>query len=119
MSGTSYDDEVVEKCLSYNKLICEQSRFSKDIKTLASPITGGGITIHWMYVLFTDAILKGKKVPSEWAAHAWESLKARNIKFVEEGETVMDDEENLKKINAFCIDFEKVHVPVLKRLAII
>lgn len=101
-----------------NAYLCGKARGSNDISYLASPVTGGGITVGRFQQLFLLALGQGKKQPAEWAKAAWQILAAQNQKLVKEGKTLESAEENLAELTAQAQTFAEKQLPVLKVLGI-
>ncbi len=95
-----------------NTHLMTKARSSNDITFLASPVTGGGITVARFEQLFLLALSQGKKQPGEWAQSVWQILQAQGRKLVKEGKTLETDEENLAELNEQAQKFGEKQVPV-------
>jgi hypothetical protein len=107
--------KVTEKL---NAHLINKSRGSIDIGYLASPVSGGGITVGRFQQLFLLAINQGHKQPADWAAFVWQILSMQNQKIIKEGKTLESTEENLAELSAQAEAFAKKQLPVLKALQI-
>ena len=71
-----------------NAHLIQKARGSGDISYLASPVTGGGITVGRFQQLFLLARSQGKKLPAEWTQFVWQVLVVQGQKIVKEGKTL-------------------------------
>ena len=83
---------------------------------MASPVTGGGISVGRFQQLFILAIKNGKKQPDEWAAFAWSILAAQNQRVIKEGKVLEKPEENLAELTEQARLFGDSQLPVMKQL---
>lgn len=116
------DEAVVSKAKKHtdklNAHLIDKARGSSDISYLASPVTGGGVTVGRFQQLFLLAMSRGKKQPAEWAQVAWQILAAQGQKIVKEGKTLETAEENIAELTAQATAFAEKQLPVLKALQI-
>lgn len=101
-----------------NLQILTKARASGDIVTLASPVTGGGITVTRFNQLFLLARLQGKKQPQEWANFAWQVLAAQSQSIIKEGKTLSTAEENTAELLMQANTFAEKQLPVLKGVGV-
>ncbi len=101
-----------------NVHLAEKARASGDISYLASPVTGGGVTVGRFQQLFVLALSQGKKKPEEWVQFVWQTLSAQGQKIVKEGKTLQTAEENLAELGAQAQAFSDKLLPVLKALQV-
>jgi hypothetical protein len=102
-----------------NQYLMDKARGSADISYLASPVTGGGITVGRFQQLFLLALSQGKKQPADWAAFVWQILASQGQKIVKEGATLETAEENLAELTVQAQAFAEKQLPVLKALGIV
>jgi len=95
-----------------------KARSSNDITFLASPVTGGGITVGRFPQLFVLALQQGKKKPDEWAAFVEQILAAQGQKIVKDGKPLETAEEQLAELTTQANDFATKQLPILKALQI-
>jgi D-lyxose ketol-isomerase len=95
-----------------------KARCSNEITHLASPVTGGGVSVPRFQQLFILSIQQGKKKPEEWASDVWQILTIQRQKIVKEGKTLETIEENLAEIKEQAILFAEKKLPILKALQI-
>jgi hypothetical protein len=101
-----------------NAFLMNKARGSGDINYLASPVTGGGITVGRFQQLFLLAKSQGKKQPAEWAEFVWQVLNQQGQRIVKEGKTLETAEENLAELTAQANTFAEKQLPILKGLGI-
>ena len=95
-----------------------KARSSNDISALASPVTGGGITVGRFHQLFVLAIQQGKKKPEDWAAFVAQILASQGQKIVKEGKPIETAQEQLAELTNQAQDFAAKQLPILKALQI-
>lgn len=101
-----------------NTHLMNKARGSNDISYLASPVTGGGITVNRFQQLFLLAMGQGKKQPAEWAALTWQILIAQGQKLVKEGKTLETPVENIAELTEQAQTFAEKQLPILRALQI-
>ena len=116
------DEAVISKTKKHtdklNVCLIGKARGSNDISNLASPVTGGGITVNRFQQLFLLAISQGKKQPGEWAQFAWQILSSQGQKIMKEGSALNTPEENLAELTTQATTFAEKQLPILKALQI-
>lgn len=117
------DEALIPKAKKYtdklNACLLEKARGSADISYLASPVSGGGVTVNRFQQLFMLALSQGKKLPAEWAQFTWQLLAAQGQKIVKEGKTLETPEENLAELNLQATAFATKQLPIMKALQVI
>lgn len=128
LSGAGYlapvqDDGVIAKSRKYadkiNVHLMAKARASGEVVYLASPVTGGGITVGRFPQLFLHFLSLGKKQPSDWAALTWQIIKAQSQKLIKDGKTLETDEENLAELTDQATKFAEKQLPLFKAMQII
>ncbi|MEC4747736.1 class I SAM-dependent methyltransferase [Methylomicrobium sp. Wu6] len=116
------DEAVTAKAKKHtdrlNAHLLGKARSSNDVNYLASPVTGGGVSVGRFQQLFLLALSQGKKQPSEWAQAVWQILEAQGQKLIKEGKAIDKVEENLIELTAQAQIFAEKQLPVLKALQI-
>jgi SAM-dependent methyltransferase len=102
-----------------NACLMDKTRGCADISYLASPVTGGGITVGRFQQLFMLAISQGKKQPAEWAQFTWQILTAQGQKILKDGKTLETPEENLTELTLQATAFATKQLPIMKALQIV
>jgi hypothetical protein len=127
LAGTGHlalvqDDAVVQaakpKTDKINTHIMQGSRGSNVVGYLASPVTGGAVTVNRFQQLFLLAIQQGLQTPAQWAAFVWSQLQLQSQKLVKAGETIESAEDNVAELTAQAEEFQLKLLPVLKALQI-
>ena len=117
------DDSLTPKAKKHtdklNACIMDKARGSVDISYLASPVSGGGVTVNRFQQIFMLAINQGKKQPAEWAQFTLQILAAQGQKIVKEGKTLETAEENLAELTNQATAFATKQLPIMKALQII
>jgi SAM-dependent methyltransferase len=101
-----------------NFWLMQKARSSNDISYLASPVTGGGITIGRFQQLFLLALSQGKKQPADWAQFVWQILNSQGQRIVKEGTPLEAEDDNLAELTSQAQAFAEKQLPILKALGI-
>ncbi|MFN8848750.1 MAG: class I SAM-dependent methyltransferase, partial [Inhella sp.] len=101
-----------------NAHLMHKARSSNELTYLASPVTGGGITVPRFHQLFLLAKQHGRKQPADWAAFVWKLLEMQGQRLVKEGKALETAEDNLAELTAQAIAFAEKQLPILKALHI-
>ena len=96
-----------------------KARGSADTAYLASPVTGGGVTVNRFQQLFVMALQQGKKNPEDWAAFVANILAMQSQKIIKDGKPLETAEEQLAELTTQATDFATKQLPILKALQII
>jgi hypothetical protein len=119
---TVQDEKVAAKarahCDRLNRHLINRSRGSTDIVYLASPVTGGGLTIPRLSQLFMLAMQQGLKTPQDWVGAVWQVLSAQNQRLLRDGKPIESDEENRAELLREAQKFQQ-RIPVLQALQIL
>jgi hypothetical protein len=106
-------------CDRLNARLLDKARGSGELNYLASPVTGGGITVGRFQQLFLSAMRQGITQPADWAAFVWQILAEQNQRLIKEGKTLETPEENLAELTAQAREFAEKRLPILKALQIL
>jgi SAM-dependent methyltransferase len=101
-----------------NAFLMNKTRGGGDINFLASPVTGGGISVGRFQQLFLLARSQGKKQPAEWTEFVWQVLNQQGQRIIKEGKTLETAEENLAELSTQAGTFAEKQLPILKALGI-
>lgn len=102
-----------------NLYLMNKARSSGDMGYLASPVTGGGITVGRFVQMFLLASLQGKKTPAEWARFVWQILNKQGQTILKDGCTLTSEKENLEELERQANEFAEMQLGVLKALQVI
>lgn len=111
--------QVRPRCDTLNAHVMQKARGGKDISYLASPVTGGGVTVGRVEQLFLLALRQGTQNPAEWAQFAWRTFSSQQQRLVKEGKQLESVEENLAELSAQAHAFAEKRLPVLKALQLV
>ena len=101
-----------------NLKLMEIARTSPDIGHLASPITGGGISVNRFNQLFLLAKHQGKTTTDSWAEFVWNVLKDQGIRLVKNEKTLELESENVSELKLLAKEFSEIRLPILQKLGI-
>jgi SAM-dependent methyltransferase len=101
-----------------NNHLKTKARGSADVAYLASPVSGGGVTVARFQQLFLLAIDQGRKQPAEWADFAWQILASQGQRILKDGKAVESADENLAELNTQAKAFAEKQLPILKALGV-
>ena len=95
-----------------------KARGSAELSYLASPVTGGGVTVGRFAQLFLLARAQGHKQHADWAQCAWGLLAAQGQRILKEGKALDTPEENLAELGQQAQEFAEKQLPLLKALQV-
>ena len=101
-----------------NAHLMHKARASNELSYLASPVTGGGVTVPRFQQLFLLAKQQGHKQASDWAGFVWNILAMQGQRLVKEGKTLETAEENIAELTAQATTFAEKQLPIMKALQI-
>ena len=97
-----------------NRAIMALARSDQTITVLASPVTGGGVSVGRFQQLFLLARLQGAASPTDWGAYAWKCLADQGQRVLADGKALESPEENLAELTRLAVAFETEQLPMLK-----
>ena len=101
-----------------NACLMAKARSGGDMSYLASPVTGGGVTVGRFQQLFVLARTQGLKQPADGANFVWDILQAQGQRILKDGQTLQAPEDNLVELNVQAQAFSDKLLPILKALQI-
>lgn len=104
---------------AFNKAVIQRARDNGDLQSLASPVTGGGLTVARFPQLFLLAISEGQKQPEDWARFAWNILAKQGQRILKGGNALQTPEENIAELTAQAVTFANKQLPILEKLQVI
>ena len=111
--------KVKEQATKLNNALVEKARLSTGITFLASPVTGGGVSVNRFQQLFILAINQGKKLPEDWAQSAWTLLASQNQRLLKDGKTIETAEGNLAELTQQAQEFASKRLSIFKSLQVL
>jgi SAM-dependent methyltransferase len=109
---------VLTQCSSLNRYAYERARIDGDLRHLASPISGTGITVGRMEQLMLSALADGKRTPADQAQHAWGVLSRQNQRIVKDGKSLETAAENIAELTVMAQTFNDKRLAGLTALGI-
>jgi SAM-dependent methyltransferase len=110
--------QVGKQCYALNAYLMDKSRSSADLGFLASPLTGGGVSVGRLSQLFLLARRGGAKQPADWAQIAWQVLSGQGHRVIREGKALESARDNLAELVSLAMRFEQEQLPLLKALQV-
>jgi SAM-dependent methyltransferase len=116
------DDSIVEKALQttkcLNRQIIERSPGSSHVTVLASPVTGGGISVQSFHLQMLLARQQGLNTPKQWSEFIQRNLAANEAGIVKPGGGLMSPQESLAALAKEGKTFAATVLPRLQQLKI-
>jgi SAM-dependent methyltransferase len=100
---------------AFNAALVKRAEYSADLQFLASPVTGGGVTVDRIQQLFLAGLAQKGGDP---VAHAWAALSAQGQSLLKEGQPLQGADANLAELRLRFDIFSEKRLPVLKQLGI-
>jgi hypothetical protein len=113
------EQQVQARCTTLNLQLCRRSLFDHKIQVLASPVTGGGVTVSRFQQLFLISIKQGKTRPADWALLAWGIIGGQGEGLLKDGKALTTAEENIAELTEQAEAFAERSLIVLKALKIV
>lgn len=107
------------KSLALNQLLINKARGSGDVGFLASPVTGGGVSVNRFQQLFLLAQQQGHTAPEAWAAFAWDILASQDQRLIKDGKTLDTPDDNLNELTSQAHRFLERNMPIISALQVI
>lgn len=109
------DEQRRDATRRFNRAVAERARHSGDLNYLASPVTGGGITVDRIHQLF---LLGHWDQAPNLPAFAWDALAAANQRLLKDGAALQTAEENLAELASRHERFLSRDFPIYRGLGI-
>lgn len=110
---------IREHCAALNQHILQRARSGSDMSFLASPVTGGAVTLDRFSQLFLLALQHhNRKTAVDQAGFAWEILSAQGHRLVKNGVPIPDAEQNIAELTQHATNFAEGKLPILKALGV-
>lgn len=107
-----------ERTKRLNNYLMTKARGSNELNYLASPVTGGGISVSRFQQLFLLALQQNHKQPQEQAKFVWDLLAMQGQRLIKDGKTLETAEANIAELNAQANEFMTKRLDILKALKI-
>lgn len=110
---------VHSQCEQLNKHLCRQAMLGGEVGYLASPVTGGGVSVGPVEQRFLDAYHAGMTQPEELAEIAWGVFAAQGQRQIRDGKPLASEEENRQALVKQARHFMQVRFPLLEKLQVV
>ncbi|GAA0626034.1 class I SAM-dependent methyltransferase [Brevundimonas kwangchunensis] len=107
------------QCDGYNALVLERALSGRQLKHMASPVTGGGVLTTRSTQLFLQAWNEGARTPEALAARVWAVFERTNERATKDGRDVVSREENLQVLGEKAERFLMQILPLYRTLGIL
>ncbi len=115
----SASDQTRAQCRALNEHLCTRARSSSDIAFLASPVSGGAVSISRFYQLFLLGMQQHNlKTEADLAAFVWAILSAQGQRLIKDGKTIENADANRAELTSAAQLFLRRLLPVLKALEV-
>jgi SAM-dependent methyltransferase len=113
----SHNKPAVQKsCQRLNQYVINSARGESESKFLASPVTGSGILVTRIELLFLKGVQEKIIQADELALFAWQALDSQGQRVLKDGVPIDVVEDNIKELNNLAVEFLKDRLSILKSL---
>lgn len=112
------DEARRQSTQNFNLAVMERARYSTDLAALASPVTGGGVSLGRFQQLFLLAWTQGHSRPDQWADFVMGIITAQGQLLVKDGKALETPEENRAELLEQAQSFAAKTLPVLQSLLV-
>jgi len=102
-----------------NLKLCERARASEDTAVLASPVTGGGLSLGRIGQLFLLAHSLGMRGAAAWTDFTWGILNSQGHRLIKDGVMLQTTEDNVSELLRQAQDFERTHLSLYLALGVV
>jgi hypothetical protein len=110
---------VKSRTRALNSALIEKAVFSGEVGFLASPVTGGGVSIGRIQQLFLRSIARGRSAPQEWAIDIWPWMEQQGQRLMRDGKPIVTATENISELAAMGQDFAEKRLPLLDVMGVV
>lgn len=108
----------VKSAKIFNQAVASRARNDGELQYLASPVTGGGVSVNRFQQIFLGALWSGKKTPAEWVDATWAILSGQGQRLLKEGKPLETEADTRAELTSQAEAFAEKQLPVLKTLGI-
>lgn len=101
-----------------NRRLCDQARYSEAVNVLASPVTGGGIPVSRLDMLFLLSRADGKQDPAEWGRFVVHTMNMQGRRVLKDGKVPDSVEVEVEEATRVAHEFKELRLPVLEALRV-
>ena len=109
------DETRSDSTRKFNTAVMRRARFSTELTQLASPVTGGGVSVPRFSQLFLLAGQEGHEDPAKFV---WDILTSQGHRLIKEGKVIESEEGNLAELKSLHEAFTQQQLPVLQQLKV-
>ncbi|MDE4015223.1 class I SAM-dependent methyltransferase [Glaesserella parasuis] len=109
---------VKADCDKFNQMVIDNLFSLNAVNILASPVTGGGIKMNNIEIIFISAY-KQKIPEKKWEAYAYSILKLHNQMLLKDNQTLKEEDEALEELSRLKQEFLKESLDVAKILKLV
>jgi SAM-dependent methyltransferase len=107
------DSDRVARTTAFNAAVIDQAQSSSDVQFLASPVTGGSVSLGRTSLLF---LLGRQQNQADLPQFAWDVLNRYNQRLIKDGKPLVTPEENLAELRTRYELFRTKQLPILLQL---
>jgi len=100
---------------AFNNAVMNRARSDAELQFLASPVSGGGVSVDRFSQLFLVAEQQKHPDPAQFV---WEILNRQSERIIKEGRTLESADENLHELRSSYSTYLEKRVPVLRHMGI-
>jgi len=93
-------------CKKLNAHLMKVATTNPQIAHLVSPVTGGGVPLKRLQILFLLAAQSGQDTPQQWVEFVWEILRSQGQKLIKKGQTLESEEANKAELLENALSFD-------------
>lgn len=101
-----------------NSQLLTQAQDQSAAPCLASPITGGGVSVTPFEQQFLQARRQGLPQPADWGDYAWGMLQAQGKCLTRNGHALTQPQDSRAELQAQAQAFAQLHLPILQALGV-
>lgn len=118
VQGEAEATKAKRACTTLNNHLQGLARSSGERGFLASPMSGGGVSVNRFQQLFLLARSAGRKTPESWAQFAWQLLSAQGQQIIKDGAPLKTADENMAELEHQAESFATSRLNILKALQV-
>lgn len=103
----------------FNQHVLNQARWRSDLGFMASPMTGGGVSVSRVEQLFLLCRETGETEPQSWSRFAWSVLESQGIHLSHQGILKTKAAENMSLLTDQANNMKLLRLPVLQKLGVV
>lgn len=122
VAAVQIDEGLVERIISCDKLndhFISLSRSRLDISFLASPVTGGGVSVSRIEQLFLLSMKADCTTPESIADFVWNILEFQGHQVFKDGKTLEGRNQSVAELMELAESFKEKRLPILEGLKVI